>query len=118
MPEAKTVERLRGRYERLKASIGRLGLVQSGSVSERIDRRPDARGRLVERGPYYQWTFKAAGKTRTVNLTRSQAARWAGAIRNHRRLGKIVGEMRSVSLRILKRTTQGVPARPRKHEEE
>ena len=113
MPEKKNVERLRERYERLKASVAGLGLVQIGSITERIDRRANAKGEIQEWGPYYQWTFKAAGKTRTVNLTREQARVWAKAIVSHRKLEKIVDEMRSVSLRILRETTKSVPARKR-----
>ena len=111
MPEKKNVVRLRERYERLKASVPGLGLVQIGSITERIDRRPNAKGEMQEWGPYYQWTFKAVGKTRTVNLTREQARLWAKAIASHRKLEKIVDDMRSVSLRILRETTQGVPPR-------
>jgi hypothetical protein len=111
MSEKKSVEKLLQRYERLKASIAALGLVQIGTVSERMDRRSDASGRIRERGPYYQWTFKTAAKTRTVNLTREQARLWSHAIRNHRRLEKTIAEMRNVSLRILRETTTGVPAR-------
>jgi hypothetical protein len=111
MPGKRNVERLLARYEGLKASVSGLGLVQIGSVAERIDRRANAKGEMREWGPYYQWTFKEAGKTRTVNLTREQARVWAKAILNHRKLEKIVDEMRSVSLRILRETTQGVPPR-------
>jgi hypothetical protein len=111
MSEKKSVEKLLERYERLKASIAALGLVQIGTVSERMDRRPNAQGHVEARGPYYQWTFKVAAKTRTVNLTREQARQWVEAIQNHRRLEKTIAEMRSVSLRILQETTLGVPAR-------
>jgi hypothetical protein len=111
MSEKKSVEKLQERYERLKASVAALGLVQIGTVTQRMDRRPDASGRVRERGPYYQWTFKAAAKTRTVNLTREQARLWSQAIRNHRKLEKTIAEMRSVSLRILQETTTRVPRR-------
>lgn len=111
MGDKKNVAALQARYERLKASICQLGLVQIGSVSERTDRRTDAQGRVREWGPYYQWTFKEAGKTRTVNLTRRQAAVWTQAIRNHRKLEKILGELRKVSLQILTETTEGVARR-------
>ena len=113
MQEKKSVEKLRERYERLKASVSGLGLVQLGSITERMDRRANAKGEMREWGPYYQWTFKKAGKTRTVNLTREQARLWAKAIASHRKLEKIVDEMRSVSSRILGATTERVPPRKR-----
>ena len=58
---------------------------------------PNAKGEMQERGPYYQWTFKEAGETRTVNLTHEQARLWAKAIVSYRKLKKIVDEMRRVS---------------------
>jgi hypothetical protein len=111
MTGKRNVDALKARYERLKASIGALGLVQIGSVTERTDRRTNAQGEAREWGPYYQWTFKEAGKTRTVNLTRQQTTPWTQAIRNHRKLEKIVGELRRVSLQILTETTEGVTRR-------
>ena len=111
MSTEKTISRLRARYERLKASVAAVGLVQQGSITERIDQRPDAQGRLRQRGPYYQWTFKRAGKTQTVNLTREQARQWRQALRNQRKLEKTMHEMRRVSLAILQATTQRVPTR-------
>jgi len=111
MIEKESLKKLRDRYQRLKASVAALGLVQIGTVTQRMDRRPDASGRVRERGPYYQWTFKAAAKTRTVNLTREQARLWSQAIGNQRKLEKTIAEMRSVSLRILEETTTGVPRR-------
>ena len=114
MSEKKSVKQLQERYEQLKASVAALGLVQVGTVTPRMDRRPDASGRVRERGPYYQWTFKEAAKTRTVNLTREQARLWGQAIRNHRRLEKTIAEMRRVSSRILEETTTGVPPRGKK----
>jgi len=111
MREKTTVADLLSRYERLKSSVAALGLVQIGSIAKRIDQRRAPRGRLRRWGPYYQWTFKEGGKTRTVNLTAQQAREWAKAIRNQRRLEKIARDMRQVSLRILKETTTGVPPR-------
>jgi hypothetical protein len=114
MNEKESLKQLRGCYERLKASVLDLGLVQIGTVTQRMDRRADASGQIRERGPYYQWTFKMAGRTRTVNLTREQARLWRQAIGNHRKLEKTITEMRKVSSRILDETTAGVPSRASK----
>jgi len=111
MTGKKDVKKLQARYERLKASIAALGLVQAGTVTRRIDRRPDAAGQIVERGPYYQWTFKEAGKTRTVNLSAEQAPLWEKAIANQRKLQKTVAAMHATSLAILRATTSGVAPR-------
>jgi len=53
----------------------RMGLVLQGTITPRSIPRPDpdAPDRIKIDGPYYQWTFKQAGKTVTVNLTAAQA---------------------------------------------
>ena len=108
-----TLRPWKSRYETLKTRIGRLGLVLVGTITQRIDRRPDpnASGGLKEYGPYYQWTFKEKGKTKTVNLTAPQAREYGKAIRNHRSLEHMILEMRGLSLKILQATTEGVPSR-------
>jgi hypothetical protein len=117
MPEKKSVEQLMRKYERLKASVSKIDLVQAGSITERIDRRPNAKGEMREHGPYYQWTFKEKGKTRTFNLTREQARQWTKAIANQRKLEIIIEEMRSTSRQILMQTTESVPSRKRSNHE-
>ena len=105
-------ERLRRRFRRLAAQLGKTGWILLGTIHERRIPAPSpTRRNVATYGPYYQWTFKAAAKTRTVNLTREQARLWSQAIRNHRKLEKTIAEMRRVSLRILEETTTGVPRR-------
>lgn len=65
-------------------------------------------------GPYYQWTWKYKGRTKTVNLTASQAKTYRNAIRNHRMVEKTLREMRELSLRICEATTEGVTKRKSK----
>jgi hypothetical protein len=62
-------------------------------------------------GPYYQWTFKEAGKTVTVNLTAEQAESFGQAIARHRMLEETIAEMRALSRKILEATTPGVKRR-------
>lgn len=114
MPKKTDVEALQKRYQRLKEQLARLGLVQIGSLCTRIDRRRDAQGNWREYGPYYQWTFKQAGKTKTVNLSPQQAPLWRKAIANQRLLETLSRQMREISAKILQTTTQGVPKRTRK----
>ncbi len=99
-------EALRGqeeKYKKAKAEIDDLGFVLQGSVVERWMECGKAACRCHEdpearHGPYYQWTWKAGGKTRAVYLTKEQAAlckRWS---QNNRRLNQIVSRLRSISL--------------------
>lgn len=103
MVSTKNLDKLRARYEKLRVKLARVDLIQVGTITQRMDRRrsPKAPGGWIQRGPYYQWTWKEQGKTRTRNLSAGQARRWAKAIRNHRELQKIILAMREVSFRIL-----------------
>lgn len=103
MPSTTKLERLEKRYKKLCAKLSETGLIQVGSITRRMDRRPSvaAPGGWIERGPYWQWTWKERGKTRTRNLSPERARAWARAIKNKRRLEKIMLEMRETSLKIL-----------------
>ena len=105
MPKKKSIDQMRADYEALKRSLLEVGLVQVGSVNKRMDRRPDAKGVMRERGPYWQWTRKEGGNTKTVNLSAAQVRLWKRAIAEHRRLERTMRAMRALSLRILRKMT-------------
>ena len=108
-------EAKRRRYAKLTGQLRRIGPVAQGTVTERRIVRdvPSAPGGTKTYGPYYQWTWKQEGKTVTVNLTQSQAKTWQQAIDNHRKMERIMGEMRKLSLEILEESTEGVKKRQR-----
>jgi hypothetical protein len=116
MPASKNVPRLFARYEKLKANLAEPGLLLLGTIVKRMDKRPDpaTAGKLKTYGPYYQWTFKIEGKSRTVNLTPQQAAQYDKAIRNHRQMQRTIDQMRQLSLAILEATIEGVQKRKTK----
>ncbi len=117
MTKSVSEESLRRRYDRLAAQLGKIGLVLQGTITERIIERADpaAPGKRKTYGPYYQWTWKRRGKTVTVNLTASQAKVYQRAIKTHRKMEKILQEMRALSLQICEATTQGVKKRKSKN---
>lgn len=96
-------------YKQLKKKIMDTGLILKGTI---IERRMEREGRRY--GPYYQWTFKRAGKTVTVNLTKEQSKRYGEAMENNRKLRRALKEMEKLSLEILEETTKGVVKRKRK----
>ena len=99
MKPEKRMEKIRARYDRLRARLAKVGWAIQGTVTERYDDRvPDG---APPRGPYYQWTFKRDGKTVTRNLTATQAGKYRKAIENQRRLDAILREMRALSLEYL-----------------
>ena len=106
-------ERLLRRHQALRQSLSELGLTLQGTILRRIIVRddPDHPGRVKNYGPYYQWTRKEGGRTVIQNLTASQASTYGLAIRENRKLEKIICEIRATSLKILELTTESVQKR-------
>jgi hypothetical protein len=113
MKKLDSLRTLRQRYAVLATRLGKLGLVLQGTITKRtiVRQDPDNPGKEKAYGPYYQWTRKQRGKTVTVNLTASQAKTYQKAIDNHRKMEKIINEMRALSLQICEATTKGVKKR-------
>jgi len=100
-PEAALAE-LEARYAVLARSVGQIGLIAQGSLSQRFTHcnKPGCRcGATPPRlhGPYWQWTAKVAGRTVTRRLSTAEAARYREWIANDRRLRRTVEEMRAVA---------------------
>ena len=95
---------LRARFERCKQALAALDWLSEGSVSEN---HPGS----------WRWTRKVKAKTVTVALSTAQAEAFRQAIANHRRLEKLIKEMRALSQAFLLRSIEGPPRRrsPQKH---
>jgi phenylpropionate dioxygenase-like ring-hydroxylating dioxygenase large terminal subunit len=50
-------------------------------------------------GPYHQWTYKVAGRTKTMRLSEDQARLCQAWLRNHKQLKRLVRQMEQLSLR-------------------
>ena len=90
--------------EELKREILKLGYVRPGSLVRRFMPCGNPLCRCMGRppqlhGPYYQWTYKVKGKTRTVRLSEDQARLCQEWIRNHRHLRRLVRKMERHSLK-------------------
>ncbi len=111
--EQASLEKARRRHARLTAQMGKLGLVLQGTITQRTIEResPEEPGKCRTYGPYYQWTYKQQGKTVTVNLTEAQATIYQEAIDEHRKLEKLLEDLRATSRWILDATTPGVARR-------
>jgi hypothetical protein len=116
MGKENSVEKLFRRYDRLKSRLAKVGLILQGTITERIivGEDPHVPGQKKSYGPYYQWTWKHKGTTKTVNLTSSQAKTYRKAIQTHRMVEKTLREMRDISLRICEAATDGVTKRKSK----
>lgn len=100
-PSAALAE-LEARYAALARSLGQIGFIAQGSLSQRFTHcnKPGCRcGGVPPRlhGPYWQWTAKVAGRTVTRRLSSAEAARYTEWIANDRRLRRTLEQMREVA---------------------
>jgi len=94
----------RARFEELKKQILELGFVRPGSLVRRYMPCGNPSCRCMGspprlHGPYYQWSYKIAGKTCTVRLSEDQARLCAEWVRNHKRLKRLLRQMEQLSLK-------------------
>ena len=91
-------------YEALKAAVGALGWARPGSLTRRLMPCGKRSCRCMRKppvlhGPYYQWTRRMNGRTKTMRLTAKQARLCRGWERNHRHLKSLVARIERLSLR-------------------
>ena len=94
---------LRERFARCKAELADLGIVLRGSVTERWTPcgKPGCRCQADPpqlHGPYFQWTTKIAGKTKTVRLRPEEVEDYEAWISAGKRLEQALREWRELSI--------------------
>jgi hypothetical protein len=92
--------RIQQRYEQLKKELLQLGWISQGSL---MHQPPNA----------WRWTRKLKARTVTIALSKAQADLYQEAIANHRRLEKLLDEMRDLSQQVLLESVPAVRKRPR-----
>ncbi|MGH2866787.1 MAG: DUF6788 family protein [Acidimicrobiales bacterium] len=117
------LEALRVDYEAAKSRIAEVGFTCEGSMVERYTSCHNPNCRCADptrrHGPYYQLSWKQAGKTVSRLLSTDEAAIYRDWIANRRRLDELLDEMRDLSRQAGERilAEQGRrfhgPARPR-----
>jgi hypothetical protein len=96
------VRALQARFQRCKEELATLDWVSDGSVT-----RNNSPGT-------WRWTRKVKAKTVTVALSATQAAGFAKAIAQHRRMETLIKEMRALSQQMLLHALPGPVRRTRK----
>ena len=91
----------------IRAEVQAFDIVLRGSITKRFMRCGSSGCRCQAdppqlHGPYYQWTTKIQGKTKTVRLKPEQVADFEGWIAQGRRLEQLVQQWRKVSLEAAK----------------
>ena len=87
----------------IRAELQTLDIVLRGSITKRFMRcgTPGCRCQADSpqlHGPYYQWTTKIQGKTKTLRLKPEQVADFEGWVAQGRRLEQLVQQWRKLSV--------------------
>lgn len=116
MQKDNAAESLRRRYRKLALKLAAIGPILQGTITERVITRKTGKERNEEQryGPYYQWTYKSAGTTVTVNLTARQAKLFNKAIENNQKAEATLSEMRALSGQLCEGAAEGVKKRTRR----
>jgi hypothetical protein len=101
--QPKPTAALLAEIEQLKAALGEIGIVLRGSVTERYMPcgRAGCRCQATPprlHGPYFQWTTKVEGKTRTVRLRAGEVPLYREWIANGRKLDQIIRDWEQTGL--------------------
>ena len=98
---ATQISALRKRFQSCKTQILALDWVTQGSLSQ----SPQGN---------WRWTRKVKAKTVTVALSDQQAELFRRAIDDHRKLEKLVDQMRAISQQVLLNSVEGPSRRKRR----
>jgi uncharacterized membrane-anchored protein YhcB (DUF1043 family) len=104
MQSAERLRALEREYQQLQGQLAQVGYLSKGSVVERAPGLPGSR---------YQWTTKI--KAKTVSLTLSEVQyRWLKeAVKNQRKLERLLGKMHRLSRKIMRLKFPEEPRRKR-----
>ena len=104
---ARALRKCQADYDAAKARLAEVGFICSGSLSEisTCCRNPNCRcaDPANHHGPYWQLTWKEAGKTVSRRLTAEEAELYRQWIANRRRLEAAIAQMQDVSRRAEER---------------
>ena len=102
------LQRYQAQFRALRAQLAELGFFCKGTVLERrmtCGKPACACGTEPARrhGPYFEWTYKEAGKTVNVRLTPEAVAAYRAGTAEWRRLRRLLTRLESLSRRAISR---------------
>jgi hypothetical protein len=100
-------DRYRRRFEELKRELQRLEYFSKGTVLKRMMKCGKAQcacrtDPAKRHGPYFEWTYKASGKTVNVRLTPDAAPLYKAASRQYRKLKALLRRLERLSQTALR----------------
>jgi hypothetical protein len=103
---SKTLKAYAQHFQELKADLAQIEYFSKGTLLARMVRcgKPQCvcgKDPAKRHGPYYEWTYKARGKTVTVRLAPEAAPLFRAATRQYRKLKTILDRMETLSRQVL-----------------
>lgn len=107
-------DRHAARFHKLKAELAQIGYFSKGTVLARMMKcgKPQCACRTEpskRHGPYYEWTYKAEGKTVNIRLAKEAVPAFKAAARQYRRLKAMLTRLEKVSRQALAKLTKAAP---------
>jgi len=105
--QSATLDRHGQRFQELKRELERLEYFCKGTVLKRMMKCGKAqcacrRDPAKRHGPYFEWTYKAKGKTVNVKLTPETAPLYTAASQQYRKLKALLNRLEHLSLTALR----------------
>lgn len=118
LQQTATLDRDAQRFQELKQEFERLGYFCKGTVLKRMMKCGKAscacQNDLTKRhGPYFEWTYKDAGKTVNVKLAPEAAPLYKTASQQYRKLKSLLIRLERLSQNGLRRQAKLVQSAPR-----
>ena len=118
LQQAATLDRHAQRFQELKQEFERLGYFCKGTVLKRTMKCGKAacacqNDPAKRHGPYFEWTYKADGKTVNVKLTPEAAPLYKAASQQYRKLKSLLNRLERLSLNSLQRQAKVLQSAPR-----
>lgn len=113
MPSRPTPRNAGQRFDQVRQQLLQVEYFLKGTVLKRMMKcgRPQCachRDPAQRHGPYFEWTYKVAGKTVNVKLSPKAAPLYQAATRQHRKLKTILARMERLSQSALARLAKQV----------
>jgi len=106
-PSAAILDRYAQRFQALKRDFQELEYFCKGTLLKRMMKCGKAQcacrqNPAKRHGPYYEWTYKAKGKTVNVKLTREVMPMFRAASHQYRKLKSLLNRLESLSQTVLR----------------
>jgi hypothetical protein len=105
------------RFQELKAELGKIEYFSKGTLLARRVRcgKPQCACNTTpskRHGPYYEWTYKAQGKTVNVRLNAEAAPIFQAAAKQYRKLKSLLTRMEKLSRQVISKLAKDAAQRP------